>query len=186
VIAVIITMVITATACAQSASLVADIRTASVTSGVVSSSPRPGALTSGNFLYFVATDLMHGWELWRTDGTPAGTSLAMDVSPGPTSGCDPYNAGSQMSTPLFPGPDGSVMFFAVIEGTNSLWRIFPDGAVRQVYPTSAADTTLFTLNAQGTNPAPVLVGDTVYFAAATTSGTTSLGQALWASDGTAA
>src|SRR5262245_13320201 len=33
-------------------------------------------------LYFTARD-GNGVELWRTDGTPAGTSLVKDINPGP-------------------------------------------------------------------------------------------------------
>ena len=35
--------------------------------------------------YFVATDVAHGTELWRSDGTTAGTYLAADISPGRSS-----------------------------------------------------------------------------------------------------
>jgi ELWxxDGT repeat protein len=33
-------------------------------------------------LYFIAKDEEHGTELWRTDGTAAGTKLVMDIHPG--------------------------------------------------------------------------------------------------------
>ncbi|HEV2851511.1 MAG TPA: ELWxxDGT repeat protein [Thermoanaerobaculia bacterium] len=39
----------------------------------------------GERLYFRAWDPEHGFELWRTDGTAAGTVLVADVEPGPFS-----------------------------------------------------------------------------------------------------
>src|SRR6185436_11667995 len=36
----------------------------------------------GGVLYFAAADPMHGQELWRSDGTPAGTWLVRDIHPG--------------------------------------------------------------------------------------------------------
>jgi ELWxxDGT repeat protein len=33
-------------------------------------------------LYFQAGDGTHGRELWRTDGTTAGTALVKDINPG--------------------------------------------------------------------------------------------------------
>ncbi len=46
----------------------------------------PGELTAlGGRLYFVANDGVHGRELWRTDGTAAGTVLVSDVNSGPES-----------------------------------------------------------------------------------------------------
>src|SRR5690606_25799741 len=38
---------------------------------------------AGDLVYFVATDPVHGRELWCTDGTPAGTTVVRDIVPGP-------------------------------------------------------------------------------------------------------
>src|SRR5687768_9610511 len=40
----------------------------------------------GNAWYFAARTVAHGMELWRTDGTTAGTALVKDVRPGPQDG----------------------------------------------------------------------------------------------------
>jgi ELWxxDGT repeat protein len=40
---------------------------------------------AGDLAYFSNTDAAHGLELWSTDGTPAGTALAVDLDPGTTS-----------------------------------------------------------------------------------------------------
>jgi ELWxxDGT repeat protein len=40
--------------------------------------------TLGDRAYFRGTDADHGWELWVTDGTDAGTTLFADLTPGPT------------------------------------------------------------------------------------------------------
>lgn len=63
-----------------SASLVRDIHV-----GAASSNPY-GFVASSRFVYFAATDAAHGTELWRTDGTAAGTQLVLDASPGTASG----------------------------------------------------------------------------------------------------
>ncbi|MEM7205624.1 MAG: ELWxxDGT repeat protein [Planctomycetota bacterium] len=55
---------------------------------------RPGPLGSllrrltiaGQHAFFAATDGVHGFELWRTDGTAAGTALVKDLVPGSSSG----------------------------------------------------------------------------------------------------
>ncbi len=64
---------------AQPARKVKDINT---TLSSASSTPFAGAQI-GNITYFNADDGINGRELWRTDGTPAGTQLVKDINPGP-------------------------------------------------------------------------------------------------------
>jgi ELWxxDGT repeat protein len=47
------------------------------------SNPAP-FVTIGATTYFNATDAAAGSELWRTDGTTAGTTLVKDIDPGPS------------------------------------------------------------------------------------------------------
>jgi ELWxxDGT repeat protein len=47
----------------------------------------PGDLTDVNgTVFFAANDGLHGYELWRSDGTAAGTQMVLDINPGPASG----------------------------------------------------------------------------------------------------
>lgn len=41
----------------------------------------------GNLTCFIANDGLHGYELWVTDGTEAGTTMVKDISEGPADGC---------------------------------------------------------------------------------------------------
>jgi ELWxxDGT repeat protein len=45
----------------------------------------PQYTAAGDTLFFRAWDPEHGFELWKTDGTPAGTQLVEDIAPGPLS-----------------------------------------------------------------------------------------------------
>jgi ELWxxDGT repeat protein len=42
-------------------------------------------VSDGNYVYFLADDDVNGTEIWKTDGTPGNTSLAVDLTPGPAS-----------------------------------------------------------------------------------------------------
>jgi ELWxxDGT repeat protein len=125
-------------------------------------------VTVGNFAFFTATTAMHGKELWRTDGTEAGTQLVCDIGPGRT--------GGEISGLTEVG--GKLFFVADTPGTGrELWT--SDG------------TTVGTAMVKDIVPGPgdgvsdgwarlTNVGGVVYFA-----GNSELGSELWRSDGTA-
>ncbi|MBF5041576.1 hypothetical protein FGE12_04200 [Aggregicoccus sp. 17bor-14] len=84
--------------------------------GEASSSPLDFATLNG-VAYFSADDGTSGRELWRTDGTPAGTHRVADLRPG-----------SQSSGPRWFAPfSGALYFVADGEDGTELWRT--DGTV---------------------------------------------------------
>ena len=71
---------------------------------------------TNNALYVAAEDGSHGYELWKSDGTKAGTSMLKDIRPGFRSS-DPYLDGYSSS------PIGSKMLFIADDGVHGyeLW-----------------------------------------------------------------
>ena len=60
-------------------------------------------MESQGVLYFSGSDSTHGPELWRSDGTPAGTYLVKDIWPGPAgavSELEPTAAASSSAPPI--------------------------------------------------------------------------------------
>ena len=54
--------------------------------GFESSRPLSRVNVNGT-LFFTAFDRLHGWELWRSDGTEAGTQIVKDIHPSTAGGC---------------------------------------------------------------------------------------------------
>jgi len=76
----------------------------------------PWLTVAGGTLYFVAADEAHGSELWRSDGTAAGTVLVKDIRPGPD--------GSRISSIV---GVGSRIFFAADDGEHGIELWTSDG-----------------------------------------------------------
>ena len=127
----------------------------------------PNFVNVNGTLFFRANDDVSGYELWRSDGTSAGTTLVKDIVSG-FSGSYPTS---------LTNVDGT-LFFTANDGTNGyeLWR--SDG--------TSAGTTLVKdicngLNSSGPN-FPANVNGTLFFTA--NDGVN--GIELWQSDGTSA
>ena len=106
-------------------SIVTDLQTTHNTAG---SNPSMFIEMNG-YLYFAATDPISGTELWRTDGTNAGTGLVKDIRPG-------IQSSSPANFFLFKG----ILFFQANDCSSGseLWK--SDGTeagtelVRDIYP----------------------------------------------------
>ena len=146
--------------------LVKDINTVIVSSSSTAtqaSSPKRFA-TLGNSIYFNAVGA-NGSELWKSDGTAAGTTEVMDINPG-VNGGNP----DQIAT-----ANGAIYYFASDNGTNNDLYKF-DGIT---------NTKLFDFNALSATVVTnfVVSGTLVYFAADSNADAK---RELWQTDGTAA
>ena len=143
-------------------SLIKDINPTSTSSGLYGPFKVLGA---GNTLYFVADDGVHGDELWKTDGTAAGTVMIRDINPG-----------SAHSRPGDLAVLNGVLYFNADNGVNGreLWK--------------SNGTEAGTVMVKDINPGAVssqidwltVLGNAVYFSAESPG----FGRELWKSDGT--
>lgn len=86
--------------------------------------------SGGGVLYFLADDRVHGREVWRSDGTAAGTWLVADLAPGPDS-----------ATVRLLGVLGGVALFSLDEGDGPrLWA--SDGTADGTHRVAGAEEAL--------------------------------------------
>src|SRR5262249_43701572 len=124
----------------------------------------------GSTTYFRADDGIHGRELWKNDGTAAGTSMVADINPG---SADSYPGG-------LTNVNGT-LFFVAYDGIhpNALWKSDGTAAgtvlVKEIGPSGAWGPQHLT-NVNGI----------LYFASDDGFGSGGHGPELWKSDGTTA
>jgi uncharacterized protein (TIGR03382 family) len=79
-------------------------------------------------VFFVGFDSAHGYELWKTDGTEAGTLRVTDLNPGPAS-ATPLKSFSQLRrvSPLLALEDHGLLLFAASDGVHGVEPWVTDG-----------------------------------------------------------
>jgi ELWxxDGT repeat protein len=134
----------------------------------------PRHLTNVNgTLYFYVDDGVHGWELWKSDGTAEGTALVKDINPGSGDSC----SGSECEYSELTAVNGT-LYFNAEDGVNGieLWKSdgSADGTVLVKDINSGGDGLRYSADLTDMN-------GTLYFNA--DDGVH--GEELWKSDGTA-
>ncbi|HYH45874.1 MAG TPA: hypothetical protein VEG34_09315, partial [Thermoanaerobaculia bacterium] len=134
----------------------------------VDSFPQPSLMTevAGRF-YFVANDILHGFELWRSDGTPEGTVRVSDFG---------YFEALAGLAPFDVAEVGGKVLFRASDGLTGVRLWMSDGTPESTAPfRSLCRTEPCSLPQSGTRL--IRIGGKVFF----------LGQdGLWSTDGTLA
>jgi trimeric autotransporter adhesin len=170
---------------APTASLVKDIRPGDPVFGPpggADSTPLNITRFAGK-VFFAATDASHGSELWKSNGTAAGTQLVKDICPGACGSAPGAPRSSFVAVPPESSDLTSVggrLFFTAFDKNHgvALWKSDGTAAgtklVKDVYPLANNERHLGDLTG---------VGNTLYFWA---DDFNNHGPALWKSDGTTA
>ena len=154
-----------ATHAAEAPRLVRDIN--ATTTDTNGSMPQSLAVVAGKTAYFTASSPLYGTELWKSDGTAAGTVMVKDINPGMLS-----------SSPWSLAAVGSMLYFQADDGLHGpeLWK--SDGTAAGTVMVKEIMPDLY--SPQIMTPTPVR--GMVMFAA----NDGPHGIELWKSDGTAA
>ena len=129
-------------------------------------------IVMNNIIYFRATDAAHGAELWRSDGTDAGTYMVKDINPG-ASDC----SNSVFMSGQYFAQMNEVIYFAADGGGNNieLWR--SDGTELGTYMVKD-----FASGASSVPQYITSIDNNIYFQCKNTAGESE----VWKSDGTEA
>ena len=139
-------------------------------SGGGSSNPTGMTVFNGKVYFQAESDTLHGYELWSTDGTSAGTSLVADIWPGPGSS---YPANFIIM--------GNKMFFTATDSIHGYELWVTDGT------TSGTTMVADVWPGPGSGLGAYFLEFTVFNGKLYFDGTDSLhGTELWVSDGTSA
>lgn len=176
---------------------------------------RPEGIALGDQMYFTANDGIHGSELWRTDGTAAGTALVVDICPGSCSGepgsfaivngrllfhaddgvhgmelwsSDGTAGGTALAIDIVPGLDGSSPEELVAMGGQVLFSVHLSATGRELWRsdgTAAGTSLLLDINPGPASSVPSFLGGNGA-RLFFTAWDPAHGRELWASDGSAA
>ncbi len=146
-------------------------------------SDQMNSATMGNSLFFTANDGTNGRELWKSDGTAAGTAMVKNINPGTS--CDENGVTGGCSGRVNAlTVVGNILFFAADDGSHGLelWKSdgTPEGTVmvKDIYTGSCSFPVTEFCNS---NPGQFkAAANVLYFAA--NDGVH--GMELWKSDGT--
>jgi ELWxxDGT repeat protein len=164
--------------------LVKSIGPAPFSGGLIARAPFASLTNVNGELYFVANDGTHGFQLWKSNGTAAGTVMVTAINP---SG----NAFGTHHLLYVPPPSltnvNGTLYFVATDGTDSYQLWTSDGTaagtimLTDINPGGSGPFDVGTL-VGGVNPQLTAVGNTLYFVA----DDHVRGKELWKSDGTVA
>ena len=144
------------------------------------------ATAVGNFLYFTADNGTNGSELWKSDGTSAGTTMVKDINP--ATGCNNMGVtGPCGSSVMNLVAVGNTVYFAADDGVNGLELWKSDGTSAGTVMVKDINPATCTVNSNtvpcSSYPSKIsVVGNSLFFSAVDELH----GNELWKSDGTSA